>query len=342
MKFGAVPLEAAIGHILAHKLLDADGRKLFRKGHCLTAADAERLREHGFSEVTVAALDAQDVHEDEAARRVGLALAGEGVTVKAPGVGRANLTATVTGPLRLNVPALERLNNIDEGITIATLREHTLVRPGDLLALVKIIPYAVPNARVVDVEATAREHAPIFAVRPLQARSVALIVSGPAHTRTALLRDFEQPVRARIEALGSTLDETVYVAHEQTAIAAAMREQQAAGRDMILLAGISAIIDRHDVVPSALEAAGGSVVHFGVPVDPGSLLMFGYLDDMPVIGAPGCIKSPKTNVIDWLLPRLFAGERLTRAHLVALGHGGLLDDIHERPMPRGVSKTYGV
>lgn len=334
MKFGAVPLEAATGHILAHKLLDSAGRKLFSKGHCLTAADTERLREHGFSDVTVAALDATDVHEDEAARRVGLALAGEGVNVKAPGVGRANLMATQAGPLRLNVPALERLNNIDEGITIATLREHTLVRPGDLLALVKIIPYAVPNARVVDVEATAHEHQPIFAVRRLQARSVGLIVSGPAHAREALIASFQQPVKERVEKLGSSLDDTLYVAHEQAAISDAIAAQRDAGRDLILLAGISAIIDRHDVVPLALEAAGGSVVHLGVPVDPGSLLMFGYLGDMPVIGAPGCVKSPKTNVIDWILPRLFAGERLTRAHLVALGHGGLLDDISERPMPR--------
>ena len=98
--------------------------------------------------------------------------------------------------------------------------------------------------------------------------------------------------------------------------------------------GVSAIIDRQDIVPSAVEAAGGNIVHFGVPVDPGSLLMLGYLDNVPVLGAPGCIKSLKNNVIDWILPRLLAGEHLTRAHLVAMGHGGLLDDISERPMPR--------
>src|SRR6185503_2072855 len=129
-----------------------------------------------------------------AARRVGLALAGTHVNVKAPGVGRANLIAEQSGPLRLNVPALERLNNIDEGITIATLREHTLVRPGDLVALVKIIPFAVPEARVVDVEATARENAPILTVRPLQPRSVGLIVSGPAHARDQLVDSFCEPV----------------------------------------------------------------------------------------------------------------------------------------------------
>jgi len=334
LKFGSVPLEDASGHILAHKLLDAQGRKLLGKGHHLTADDLVLLGQHGFREVIVAMLDPTDLHEDEAALRVGMALAGGSVRVKAPGVGRANLVAEQHGPLRLNVLGLERLNNIDQGITIATLREHTLVRPGDLLALVKIIPFAVPEARVVDVEATAHEHAPILAVRPLQPRSVGLIISGPSHAQQQLVDSFGEPVRHRVETLGSKLDDTVYVDHTVPAIADAIRMQREAGRGLILLAGISAIIDREDIVPKALEAAGGGLVHFGVPVDPGSLLMLGYLDDVPVIGAPGCIKSPKTNVIDWILPRLFAGERLTRADLVAMGHGGLLDDISERPMPR--------
>jgi molybdenum cofactor cytidylyltransferase len=337
LKFGSVPLETAGGHILAHKLLDAQGHKLLGKGRRLTVDDVELLRQQGFAEVVVANLDSTDLHEDEAARRVGLALAGTYVKVKAPGVGRANLIAEKSGPLRLNVPALERLNNIDEGITIATLREHTLVRPGDLVALVKIIPFAVPEARVIDVEATAREHAPILAVRPLQPCSVGLIISGPPRARQELVDSFCEPVQRRVEMLGSTLDDMTYVDHEVPAIADAIRTQRDSGRRLILLAGISAIIDREDVVPTALEEAGGGVVHFGVPVDPGSLLMLGYLGDVPVIGAPGCIKSLKTNVIDWILPRLFAGERLTRADLVAMGHGGLLDDISERPMPREVT-----
>jgi molybdenum cofactor cytidylyltransferase len=334
MKFGPVSLDSAVGHILAHKMIDANGHKLLGKGHRLTTHDISLLREHDFTEVVVAALEPTDLHEDEAARRVGAALAGSGVSVKAPGVGRANLIAQQTGPLRLNVPALERLNNIDEGITIATLREHTLVHPCDLLALVKIIPFAMSEARVIDVEVTAREHAPILAVRSLQPRSVGLIVSGPPHARDQLLESFSDPVRKRVEKLGSTLVDAVYVEHTIPALTDAICAQYNAGRDLILLAGISAIIDRRDVVPMALEAAGGGVVHFGVPVDPGSLLMFGYLGQVPIIGAPGCIKSPKTNVVDWILPRLFAGERLTRAHLVAMGHGGLLDDIHDRPMPR--------
>lgn len=337
MKFGAVPIDDAAGAILAHKLRDPAGRVLFNKGHALTPADIETLRAAGIARVTVAALSGTDVPENDAARRIGIALAGDGVKMSAPGVGRANLIAERRGVLRINIAALERLNNIDEGITIATLRSHSLVEARQLVTLVKIIPFGVPLARVEDVEAIAADTAPVIAVRELRAASVALILTGPERQHETLLNDYAPPTRARIESLGSALESVVYVAHEPEAIAAAIRAEHAAGRGLIVIAGVSATIDYADVIPSGLAAAGGSVAHFGVPVDPGSLLMLGYVNAIPVIGAPGCARSPKFNVIDLVLPRLLSGERLTRADLVALGHGGLLDDVRERPMPRDLA-----
>ncbi len=341
MKFGSVMLDESAGKILAHKMLMPDGSGLFNKGRLLSTDDVETLRSLNIESVIVGALAATDLHENEAARRVGIAIAGESVKVTAPGVGRANLTALAMGPLRINVPVLDRLNNIDEGITIATLREHTLVHRGQLLTLVKIIPYGVPIARVEDIEAIAKEAGGIIRVRELQSCSVALVISGPESARESLMEDFSVPVRTRIEQLGSQLNTIDYVPHTASAIAHAIYTHQTA-HDLILLAGISATIDHEDVIPSALREAGGSVAHFGVPVDPGSLLMLGYLGKTPVIGAPGCIKSLKTNVIDMILPRLLSGERLTRADLVAMGHGGLLEDISERPMPRHLPRQEGV
>ena len=334
MKFGSISVEEAAGKILAHKLLDDSGRKIFNKGHYLVPADVKTLSELNLESVIVATMEPGDLNENEAAQRVGNALAGPGIRVIAPGVGRANLMADAHGPLRINVPLLERLNSIYAGITVATLRQHTLVHPGQLAALIKIIPFAIPSARIADVEAVARESGSIISVRVLQPGRVALIVSGPESARERLLGDFVAPTRNRLEKLGSTLDTVQYVAHTEAALVPAICEQRDTGRDLILLAGVSAIIDQDDLVPSALRAAGGTVTHFGVPVDPGSLLMLGYIGETPVVGAPGCVKSPKTNVIDWILPRLLAGERLTGADLVAMGHGGLLDDISERPMPR--------
>jgi molybdenum cofactor cytidylyltransferase len=334
MKFATLPLSETVGSILAHQCVDAEGRKLLGKGQRITVEDVSRLRGHGITHLAVVTLDTDDLDENEAARRIGTVIAGEQVQMSAPGVGRANLTAAATGVLRIRVSVLERLNTIDEGITIATLREHSLVQAGQLIALVKIIPYAMPLARVADVEALAREAGGVLSVRPLQARSVGMIITGPAAQHTQLSDSFVPPARTRIEHLGSHLTQITTVEHTEATIAAALDAQQQAGCEVILVAGIAATIDREDVVPRALRLARGSVAHFGVPVDPGNLLMLGYIGDTAVIGAPGCVKSLKTNVIDLILPRLFAGERLTRADLVAMGHGGLLDDIAERPMPR--------
>jgi molybdenum cofactor cytidylyltransferase len=335
MKFGAVPIAESVGAILAHKLYNAHGKMVFNKGHILVEDDVAVLRQHDLETVIVTRVESSDLHEDEAAEKIGHAIAGENVNMRAPGVGRANLTASQRGVLHVNVPALELLNNIYDGITIATLREFTLVNEGEMVALVKVIPFGIPEARAIDVEGIAESRSAILSVRPLEPKRVALIISGTESTRDRLMKGFHAPVKNRIEGWGSTLLAPLFVLHNQTEIADAIQAQTDA--DMILVASISAIIDRDDVVPSALIQAGGSLTIHGVPVDPGTLLMMGYVGEVPVVGVPGCIKSPKTNVVDWILPRLLTGERLTRANFVSMGHGGLLKDIPDRPMPRSAT-----
>ena len=335
MQFGDVPLDEAAGAILAHKVYDG-ARLILNKGRRLDESDIERLRGLGLTRLIVARLDADDLHEDAAAARIGRAVCGENLNMRAPGVGRANITADTRGILHIDLPLLEQINHLTDSITIATLRRHQLVDAGALVALVKVVPFAAPAARVEEIERICKGGG-ILSLRPLLRKRVALIVSGTPATRERLLRSFHEPVRRRIEGWGSQLQEPLFVHHKADAIAEAIRGQ--AHADLILLAGISAIIDRQDVVPTALRQAGGCLELHGAPVDPGTLLMLGYLGDTPVVGAPGCVKSPKTNVIDWILPRLLSGERLGRADLAAMGHGGLLQDIAERPMPR--SKTGG-
>jgi molybdenum cofactor cytidylyltransferase len=335
MKFGEVPVDESIGAILAHKLYDKAGKLILNKGRRLIESDLAALRQLGLERVTVTQLSPADLHEDAAAERIGAAVAGAKLRMRAPGVGRANLTAAERGVLHIDVPKLELINNIYDGITIATLRAYSLVDVGEIVALVKVVPFGVPAARVVDVERIAEASGAVLQVRPLQRKRVALIVSGTDSTQPRLMKSFHDPMLRRIEGWGSDLLEPTFTLHDAQSIADAIRAQSEA--DMILVAGISAIIDREDVVPSALLLAGGSITLHGVPVDPGTLLMMGYLGEVPVVGAPGCVKSPKTNVIDWILPRLLSGERLTRANLVSMGHGGLLKDIAERPMPRSIT-----
>ncbi len=90
-------------------------------------------------------------------------------------------------------------------------------------------------------------------------------------------------------------------------LADAIRAAQAERADPILVFGASAITDRRDVIPAAIERAGGQVVYFGMPVDPGNLLLLGTLGGTSVIGLPGCARSPKLNGFDFVLWRLLAG-----------------------------------
>src|SRR6266498_987478 len=338
MKFEAVPLSEAKGKILGHNIAAADGQRLLRKGKPLTEVDLENLRVLGRTSVYVAELEATDVDENAASRRVARAVCGPGLHMSGIASGRANLLADEMGILRIDVDRLGRINE-QEGITLATITSHFPVYARQIVATIKIIPYAVPEATLSEVERIAGEDKPIVYVNALPSRSVGMILSGSNSLHGRLVADFA-PLRERIEKLGSSVDRTDFVAlddeADEAALADMLNKQLSIGIRLILLAGETAIMDAHDIVPGAVMRAGGQIESVGAPVDPGNLLMLAYIDQVPVVGAPGCARSRKTNIVDWILPRLLAGDRLTRRDIVELGHGGLLQDIHERGMPRDI------
>jgi molybdenum cofactor cytidylyltransferase len=342
MNFCPVPLSQAEGKILGHNIADQDGRRLLRKGRPLTQEDIQLLVRIGRKSVYVAELVDGDVGENEAARRVALAAIGNSskknhLRLVGPSSGRANLLSQGLGILRVDAALLSWLND-HEGLTIATLRTHTPVQTRDVVATVKIIPYAISGAVIAHVERMCREHdGALIKLDMLTPKAVSIIFSGTPSIQEKLNAEFA-PLRARIEALGSRIAGTEFIPLEdesgEASLAGALARQLENGARLILLAGETAIMDRQDIMPRALVRAGGRVEVVGVPVDPGNLLMLGYLGDIPVLGAPGCARSKKTNIIDWVLPRLLAGDTLVRRDFIQLGHGGLLEDTLQRPMPR--------
>ncbi len=336
MKFGSIPLAQAPGKILGHNIAGLDGRRVLRKGKPLTSDDIELLERLGRKSVYVAELAADDMSEDTAARRVAEVVAGSGLRLSGPASGRVNLLATTLGVLRVDVDRLAHINQY-EGVTLATLTAHTAVQARQIVATVKIIPFAIPERSIEEVEKIAAEGGPILKVEELAEQPVSLILTGSLSIRDKLTLDFA-PLVERVTALGSRVTYIEYISLEdesgEVKLAESLARQRTSGARLIMLAGETAIMDRYDSVPRAVERAGGCIASVGAPVDPGNLLMLAYLDDVPVLGAPGCARSRKINVIDWVLPRLLIGDRLTRADIVSLGHGGLLEDAPERPMPR--------
>lgn len=326
----------AEGKILGHNVADAKGRRALRKGRSLTAEDVEVLRRLGHERVYAAELEADDVDEDTAAGLVAEAVMGYGLRLSGPSTGRANLYTTVRGVVRVDVERLNQINGC-QGVTIATLPANTAVTDGKAAATVKILPYALARS-TVDKAVGIANNGPILTVDAFPEHRVALILSGSPAARERIVRSFANALRPRLEALGATLDAVEFVPLEEengeSRLADVIREHVDDGVGMVILAGETAIMDRHDIAPRAVERAGGDVVCFGAPVDPGNLLMLAYHGRTPIVGAPGCARSPKDNIVDLILPRLLVGDHLGRSEVVAFGHGGLLEDVPERPSPR--------
>lgn len=337
MKFQAVPISQAEGLILGHNITHPDGRRALRKGKPITAADVDLLHRLGRQTVYVACIEAGDVAENTAAARIARAMAGDHVRLSGGATGRVNLYAETLGIVRVDEAVLTAVNRIP-GVTLATLRRDTAVVADKMVATLKIIPYALPEASVAQAEACGAQGAAV-AVVPIPARRVSLILSGSPASETRVRAGFSRALAARLTPLGATLEAVAFVPLEdeqgELSLAAMIAGRITAGTEMVILAGETAIMDRYDIAPRAVERAGGVVTCFGAPVDPGNLLMLGYHGRTPVLGAPGCVRSPKTNIIDLILPRLLAGDRLEQADIIALAHGGLLDDVPERGLPRG-------
>ncbi|MEM7407298.1 MAG: molybdopterin-binding/glycosyltransferase family 2 protein [Pseudomonadota bacterium] len=329
MYFGPVPVAVATGAILAHSVRAGD--RSLKKGRWLTAEDVALLDAGGVEEVIVARLDAGDVHEDAAAERMGSRLAGSGLTAKAPFTGRVNLFAAHDGILTFDPDAVLALNSVDESMTLATLAPWSWVKQRQMIATIKIIPFAVPGealAAALELADDAR-----VAVTPLAPLPTVLIQTELAATRSSVLDKTVRVLTQRVEALGGELVAERRVPHTASAVAQAI-DEIAGNSKLVLVAGASAIVDRRDVVPAGITAAGGQVRHFGMPVDPGNLILLAERNGIPVLGLPSCARSPALNGVDLVLQRIAAGIHVEPRDVMAMGVGGLLKEFAGRPTPR--------
>ena len=338
MRFGRVNVADAAGTVLAHSM--RVGGRTFRKGRVLSAADVELLEREGCAAVVGARYDPGDVTEDEAAQTAAQALAGGGVRVGAPFTGRCNVFAAVDGLFLVRAPDIDRFNTVDEALTVATLPAPRAVREGEMLATIKVIPFAVPGA-VLDRALARLGTEPAIRVEAFEPMAAAVIQTRLPATKETVLDKTSRVLRSRIEALGGRVTADTRCGHDAGAVTRAVERALDSGAGIVLIAGASAIVDRRDVVPAGIAAAGGEVLHLGMPVDPGNLLLLARCRGRPVLGLPGCARSPVLNGLDLVLERLAARLDVAPHDIMAMGVGGLLKETAARSQPRRGSREPG-
>lgn len=327
MQFGRMSLEEARGALCVHSVRLPDGA--VKKGTPLGEAELTRLAAAGIGSVVAARLEAGDIGEDEAARRLAEAVSGATVRVERPFTGRSNLYAEAAGVLVLDAAAIAAVNGVDEAVTVATLPAFRAVQEGEMIGTVKIIPFAVPGSMLERAIRAGGGH-PVVRVAPFRLREVGVVSTILPGLKPSVVRKTIGVLQARLNPAGAHVGADRQAPHEAGALAEALRELAMGSSELIVVFGASAITDRRDVIPAAIEQAGGRVEHFGMPVDPGNLLLIGEIAGRPVLGAPGCARSPKENGFDWILQRLLAGIPVRRRDIAALGVGGLLMEIVQR------------
>ena len=336
MKFGEFPLSEAKNAILAHSHRLPE--RALKKGRRLTPEDIDTLRAAGYKTVVCAKIEDGDILEDDAANQLAGAVSGPLLSKAVAFTGRCNLFAEADGLVIYDPQRLNGFNLVDESITLGVVPPFQNVTKGQMVATLKIIPFALPSNTVRIAQSIAETSERLIRVAPFRALKVGLVQSRLAGTKESVLDSTHRVTETRLRSLGCALTKEVRCDHHETSVSKGIAEVMGDGVDIVLVSGASAVVDRRDIVPASIEKAGGVVLHFGMPVDPGNLMLIGEINETPVIGMPGCARSPKLNGFDWVLQRIVAGVPAGPEAIMRMGVGGLLKDVATRPLPRAKAR----
>lgn len=319
-----ISVEEAVGLPLAHDITEIVPGKhkgpVFRRGHIVRAEDIPKLLDIGKRHLYVMELDKDEVHEEDAARRLAKAAAGAHLLRTDPSEGRVNLVAEISGLLKIDADLLYRLNSLGD-LMLATLPSNRYVKKGEIVAGTRTIPVVVKEELIQKAEALCNAH-PIVEIHATPARQVHLIVTG-SEVYTGRIQDgFEPVVRKKLAEMGSELADKKLATDDPEQISSLIRDARDAGAELILVSG-GMSVDPDDKTPEGIRRSGARIESHGFPVLPGSMFLMAYLNNVPILGLSGCVLHDAFSAFDILLPRLLAGEQIARADIVAMGHGGL-------------------
>lgn len=322
-KIKALPVREAVGKVLLHDITrivpDLFKGPGFRKGHIITEADVEELLNIGKQHIYVADLNGE-IHENDAALRIAGASLGDNIAISPPKEGKVTFTAEIQGLLKVDVQGLAALNSIPD-IVFATLHTDQQVEKGQELAGTRIIPLSIDENRLIEAEALCKEYFPIIEIKPFAMLDVGIVVTGSEVYNGRIQDGFGPVVQRKFEELGSRIIKKVIVSDAVDMTVSAIKGLLSDGAGMIAVTG-GMSVDPDDLTPAAIRAAGGKIVSYGAPVLPGAMFMLAYIDKVPVIGLPGCVMYHRASIFDLVVPRILAGEDVSKSDFVQMGHGG--------------------
>lgn len=333
-KLEALPVRDAVGKVLLHDITrivpDLFKGPLFKKGHIITEADVDALLDVGKEHIYVAGLK-NEVHENEAALRIARAALGPNIDISAPREGKVGFSSQIHGLLKINVEGLEKLNSVQD-VAFASLHTCRSVDKGQDIAGTRVIPLTVPEKQVADAEKVCEQYFPIIEVKPFAALDVGMIVTGSEVFHERIRDKFGPVVEKKFNELGSRIIGKRVVPDDLEMTVSAIRDLIADGAQMIALTG-GMSVDPDDLTPASVRAAGGKIITYGVPVLPGAMFMLAYINDIPVIGLPGCVMYHRASIFDLVVPRVLAGERVEKKDMIKMGHGGFCSNCPDCRYP---------
>jgi len=330
-----IPVQEAVGAVLFHDITrivpgEFAGRA-FKKGHIILEDDIQKLLNLGKDNIYVLNLEEGYIHENEAAQRIATAVCGNGIRMMEPTEGKVTMKAVIRGLLKVNVDALNKINAIDE-MVLATLHTNRLVVAETNIAGTRIIPLFTDEERIKQVEAIAHENFPVIEIKPFKQIKVGIVTTGNEVYHGRIEDKFGPIILEKFEKLGSKVMRQILVSDNTPMTVAAIHELINEGAELIVATG-GMSVDPDDRTPASIRAAGGKVVTYGSPTFPGAMFMLAHIGTIPVIGIPGCAMYNKATVFDLIIPRILAGETVTRADITNLGHGGLCSACPECRYP---------
>jgi len=330
-----VPVEEAVGMVLCHDITrivpgEFKGRA-FKKGHIIQQEDIPQLLDLGKRQIYVWELNENFVHENDAAARIAAAAAGTGISLSEPREGKVSLTAVISGLVKVKSDALLKINEVDQ-VMFATLHSNQRVAEKKIVAGTRIIPLVIEEAKIKQIESICQHSHPVIEIKPFKSCKVGIVTTGSEVFSRRIEDKFGPVLTDKFFALGSHVIKQIFTPDNAEIIAQSIMTLLERGAEIIAVTG-GMSVDPDDVTPAGIKAAGGRLVTYGAPTLPGAMFLLAYIGKIPVLGIPGCVMYHKTTIFDLIIPRILAGEEITRQDIISLGHGGLCVDCEECRYP---------